>query len=194
VATPITGMGVVMVSNSRELVETLTSAASTSNTLAPTTAPTPEQAALFALMIDSGLSPRAALAHFCEDTAVPAAVEELALRWSRSSAVHTAARALRGQDWHRLSLVERMRAGLNKHYSQLAFMLVSCDDYNALDGPHAAKHDRARAALELKIASSSGQDDAGTRFWEEFVAQKAAAAKPTATGGSSPGEPRVLRS
>jgi hypothetical protein len=62
-----------------------------------------------------------------------------------------------------MSLDEMCRYALDRHYSQLAYLLHS-EHYGEADQPRKAKLDTARSALEAKLAGMAGKTNALEQF------------------------------
>lgn len=140
-----------------------------------------EEALQLALMLVAGMPSLDAIRYFYpEDDAERVRFEHD--RWMRSYNVRSAVKQVQnGKSWQDMSLDERVKFAVDKHYSELAYFLYT-NNYNTLTGQDRQKADICRAALEAKLAGTSGKMDALTSWFDDvksgrvklpFVAQSA---------------------
>lgn len=128
--------------------------------------PTPEEAQAFAVMLQAGLPASDAMCYFT-DSSDPVVVSQMVQNWQRSRAVKAAIRSMMGRNWQDMSPEERLKTALDKHYTDLAYMLWS-RHYLEADGAMKGKLDSARTAIEAKLAGQAGRTDALTRFFDDI--------------------------
>lgn len=135
-------------------------------------------------MLASGAPAREAIRYFLpeEDVLSGRQVDELAARWLADKEVQRRVVALQGRDWTELSLEEKMRLSVDKHYVEMAYFLYS-RNYVELVGPEKAKADTCRTALEQKLAGTAGKLNAVEQFWSDVSSGKI---KLTGAAPSSP--------
>lgn len=127
--------------------------------------PSPEQAFAFAIMLQAGLPASDAIRYFSDSTDT-AELSRVLAEWRSDREVAKAQLKLMGKAWQDMSLDERIKTGLNQHYSALAYVLFSMH-YAEVSSHDKQKLDSARAALEAKVAGTSGKVDALSRFYED---------------------------
>lgn len=133
--------------------------------------PTREQADHFALMLASGMPSIEVIAYFAPPDATQSEVENLHARWIKSKEIGQAILRLQGKAWQDLSLEERIKLAIDRHYSEMAYFLYS-RNYGTLVGAEKQKADTCRQALEAKLAGMAGKMDALSRFWEDISSGK----------------------
>lgn len=139
--------------------------------------PTAEQAQQLAIMLSAGLPARDAVSYFLPGAPVEVVVET-ARDWARSSQVQKAVRALQGKDWQEMTLEEKIKLSIDKHYAEMAYYLYS-HNYGDLNAAEKSKADTCRDALERKIAGTSGSMDPLMSFLNDLKKGKLQ----TLTGG-----------
>ena len=133
--------------------------------------PTPTNAHQFALMLQSGMPPVDAIPYFFAPETEPSVLAEALKGWMRSAAVQHAVRTLQGNDWQAMTLDERIRLAIDKHYAELAYFLYS-HNYSTLTGGDRAKADICRQSLEAKIAGTAGKLGPIEAFWNDVKTGK----------------------
>lgn len=128
--------------------------------------PTPEEADAFALMLQSGLPAGDAICYFT-DSSDPVVVGQMVQNWQRSRLVKKAIRQLMGKNWQDMTPEEKLKTAIDKHYTDLAYMLWS-RHYLEADAGMKGKLDSARTAIEAKLAGQAGRTDALTRFFDDI--------------------------
>jgi len=98
--------------------------------------------------------------------------------WLRAKVLQEAIKELQGADWQNLSQEERWKRALDKHYSELAYLLYS-RNYLQLHGLDKTKADTARAVLESKLAGEAGKLNDLDRFWLRIKEQSEKGLAPT---------------
>lgn len=129
-----------------------------------------EQALAFAIMLQAGLPATEAILYFVESEDPMEIALELK-KWQSSSAVKKATLKLMRKPFHEMSLDERIKAGIDMHYSNLAYLLFS-RNYIEANAGEKSKMDAARVALEAKMAGLAGKSDALSRFFEDINSGK----------------------
>jgi murein L,D-transpeptidase YcbB/YkuD len=131
--------------------------------------PDRETAMQFAIMVTSGMPPDEALPYFYPaDTPADELRRELKL-WLKAPSIQAAVRAVQGKDWQGMSLDEKVRYAIEKHYAELAYFLYS-RNYITLSQSDQRKADTARQVLEAKLAGMSGKMDALSQWFEDVRA------------------------
>lgn len=128
--------------------------------------PSREQADHFALMLASGMPSLEVMSYFLAEGAGPQEIELAHNRWIRSKEIQAAILRLQGKAWQELSLEDRIRLAIERHYSEMAYFLYT-HNYGQLSGAEKQKADTCRQALEAKISGMAGKMDAITRFWDD---------------------------
>lgn len=141
-----------------------------------TNLPDDEQARAFCVMLSAGLPAETAILYFT-DSDDPAQITFLVKKWLRSRAVQKAQKDLSGKSWQDMSMEERIEAGLNQQYNNLAYLCYSTNYITASD-KEKAKLDTARTALEAKKAGTSGTLDPMSRFFEDVKSGRIQLNKP----------------
>ena len=99
-----------------------------------------------------------------DETAVSAAVAS----WPRSSGVLKELQHLMGGlPWQEMRPEDRLRLALDKHYAEMAYFLWT-HNYADLSGGDKQKADTCRAALEQRLAGTSGKLNSIESFYEEM--------------------------
>lgn len=143
--------------------------------------PTEEQARQFALMVHAGLPPSEAMQYFIasED---PKELAETTRKWQRSRLVGRAQADLMGKQWQTMTLEEMCRYALDRHYAQLAYLLLSTH-YSEVALPEKNKLDTARTAIEARLAGTAGKGDGFAQFLDDLRTGRVKLAKPFAMNG-----------
>lgn len=140
-----------------------------------TSVPSSEQALQFCIMLSAGLPAEQAIGYFIE--ADPAEIAVILGKWIRSGAVQAAQRKLLGKAWQEMDLEEKIEAGLNQQYANLAYLCYSVNYVSAGDRDK-AKLDAAIKMLEAKRAGTAGQGDALSVFLTDIKAGRVKLAAP----------------
>lgn len=141
--------------------------------------PTDEQALQFCIMLGAGLPASQAILYFVPDTERldPSDIAAMLVSWQKSRAVNRAQKQLLGKSWQDMTLDERIRHGLDHHYNTLAYLLFSTH-YAEVGPTDKGKLDSARAALEAKVAGTSGQSNPLSDFFADLKSGKIKIAAP----------------
>lgn len=146
----------------------------------PELAPTKEEAAHFVLMMAAGVPAAEAYGRYFAPETVPVqVVVEIAGKWLRHPYVKKALEELQGKGWEALQVEERIRLALDKHYSELAYLLYSRNYLELSGGTQTKKADTARTVLEVKLAGLAGKLDPLSRFWTDLTEGKIQVTKPS---------------
>jgi hypothetical protein len=97
-------------------------------------------------------------------------------KWQSSRAVAKAQKIVDGKTWQEMSLEERIDAGLNQQYNNLAYLCRSTNYVTASDRDK-AKLETAIKLLEAKKAGTSGQLSAMDQFILDFKKKREAGLK-----------------
>lgn len=128
--------------------------------------PSKDEALQLALMINAGMPTLEAMRYFYPEDD-PERVKFEHDRWMRSSHVKAAVKHVQyGKNWQEMSLDERIKFAVDKHYSELAYFLYT-HNYATLSGAERQKADICRAALEAKLAGTAGKMDALTSWFDD---------------------------
>jgi hypothetical protein len=138
--------------------------------------PTEDQAMQFAIILSAGLPPSEAIRYFTLSDD-PGEIIQTMHKWLKSALVRKAQNKLLGKQWQDLSLDERIKLSLDRHYSGMAWLLFS-QHYAEADGSMKGKLDQARIALEAKQAGTSGKMDALSQFFDDINRGRVKLAKP----------------
>ena len=139
------------------------------NDSAESARPLKEDALQLALMLNSGMPSLDAMRYFYPDDD-PERVRFEHDRWLRTRSVQSAIKTVQnGKSWQDMSLDERVKFAVDKHYSELAYFLYT-NNYTLLSGQDRQKADICRAALEAKLAGTAGKMDALTSWMEDIRA------------------------
>lgn len=135
--------------------------------------PTKEEAEQFALMLHVGLPPIDAILYFLdeEEASDPSLVEQAAFKWSRNPAVARESERLMGGAWEEMSLDQRIKKAVEKHYAEKAYFLFS-RNYSLLEGAELTKAQAALRVLEQRMAGTSGQATPMEEFYRDLQAGK----------------------
>ena len=135
--------------------------------------PSRDQALQFALMLSAGLPPRDAMRYFLPDgeDLTPGVIETYLTKWLRSDTVRKAIQTTQGKPWQDMTLDEKMRFAIDKHYTEMAYFLYS-HNYAELAGAEKQKADTCRATLESKLAGMAGKLGALDQFWADVTSGK----------------------
>lgn len=133
--------------------------------------PTKEEAWQFALMTQAGMPALAALQYFLAADTPPGDVALILKQWANSTTYRAALLKLQGKTWQEMTLDERIQTAIDLHYNQLAYILYS-RNYAELVGAERQKADICRAALEAKIAGTSGKMGPLEQFWADIRSGK----------------------
>jgi hypothetical protein len=123
----------------------------------------------FALMLSSGMPSMDAITYFLEEEVAPDYAKFQHDRWMRSREVQKAIVTIQGRSWQDMTLEQRIRHSMDKHYSELAYYLYS-HNYSDLSGAGKQKADTCRLALEAKLSGMAGKMDPLSRFWDDVLA------------------------
>lgn len=129
--------------------------------------PDKDQALQFAIMLKAGLPASEAILYFADGETDPREIADMLQVWTRSRAVKAAITQLYGKAWTDMTLEEQMTNARDTHYSQLAYLLFS-NHYGEVGPGDQAKLDKARAAIEARLAGTAGKGDALSRFFEDI--------------------------
>lgn len=132
-----------------------------------------DQALSFVTMLNSGMPSMEAIRYFLPpDLSDLPAIRRIHDSWMRDRTVLAAQAELMGnKTWMALSLDEKIRWALEKHYAEHAYFLYS-HNYAELEGPTRQKADTCRQVLETKLAGMSGKLDALTAFYADVTSGK----------------------
>jgi len=147
--------------------------------------PTKDQAHQFALISSSGMPHAEVIRYFYPDEENQTNLRALLQMWLKSKVVQEAILAIQGKAWQEMSLEERIKYSVDKHYSELAYYLYS-NNYAELEGTARQKADTCRQTLETKLAGMAGKLDAVTSFWADVVSGKVKLNNGSVVGGSPP--------
>jgi hypothetical protein len=120
----------------------------------------------FCVMVQAGMPAEDAIRYFC-DSDDPLELAQTLKKWQSSAITRRAQKSLMGKSWHEMTRDERIRYGLDLHYSQLAYFLFS-GNYLSMGPADKAKADTARQALEAKLAGTAGSTDPLSRWLEDL--------------------------
>lgn len=142
--------------------------------------PSEEEAVAFANMLHVGLPPRDAILYFLEEDEAedPTLVSEMIRVWSRSRRVGKEIERLQGGSWEALSLDQRIRVALDKHYAEKAYFLYS-HTWGDVSGIDLTKLQESRKVLEAKMAGTSGKLDPLAQFYDDLKNGKVKLNQPT---------------
>ena len=131
--------------------------------------PDDSQASQFALMIHVGLSPKEAILYFLDPDLAsdPSVVVAYTNLWVRSPKVQKELETHRGGKWETMTLDQRIKASLDKHYAEKAYFLFS-HNFSELTGQELSKAQEARKVLEAKLAGTSGALDPLNQFFVDL--------------------------
>lgn len=133
--------------------------------------PSPDNARQFALMLQAGLPANDAITYFPDAQDLDnIAIQELAKEWVNSPLVAKAEAALNRGEWVGLAPLERIKLALERHYAQMAYMLYTHNFAESRDPNVLTKLERARVALELKIAGQTAPTNALASFYDDVKA------------------------
>lgn len=128
--------------------------------------PTKDTALQFAIMLSAGMPASDAIVYFLPADTQTGEVTLWLRKWLGSAMVQSAIRQVQGKEWQEMSLEERIKFAVNKHYTEMAYYLYS-HNYSDLTGADKTKADTCRSTLEAKLAGMSGKLDALSAWWEE---------------------------
>lgn len=138
--------------------------------------PTPEQAVLFARMLDAGVPAEEAIG-YCAPGMEEAEYPVYAERWPRLKAVRDARIALQeNTDWLAMSQKQRMDRALELAYNSMAYYLVTHPVAEQETGAY-KKALTFIDLLEKKGAGTAGAVDPMEAFFKRFKDKETAAAK-----------------
>jgi hypothetical protein len=129
-----------------------------------------DQALQFALMMESGMPIPDIMTYFFPESS-PNERLAIANGWTRSRALAKAIKQLQGDDWHLMTLDQRIQFAINKHYSELAYFLYT-HNYAEASGMDKTKADVARSVLEHKLAGTAGKGSPIEQFWDDLKNNK----------------------
>jgi hypothetical protein len=127
-----------------------------------------EKASQLALIMSSGCPAEQAMGYFLPDLD-PVDRGPVMRRWLASEAFAKAVERLQGKSWQAMSLEERIRYAIDKHYTEHAYFLYT-NNYVSLTGAERQKADTCRAVLEAKLAGLAGKGNPLDNFWQDLVA------------------------
>lgn len=120
----------------------------------------------FALMLGSGMPPAEIIPYFLPDEQPDLQKATLA-KWLKSKELQAAVRHNQGKGWPEMSVEEKLRFSIDKHYTEMAYFLYS-HNYSELQGSEKTKADTCRQALEARLAGMAGKVDALSRFFDDL--------------------------
>ncbi len=129
-----------------------------------------EKAYQLALIMSSGMPAEDAMGYFLPDLD-PIDRGPVMRRWLASENFAKAVNRLQGKAWQEMSLEERIRYAIDKHYTEHAYYLYT-HNYASLTGADRQKADTCRQVLEAKLAGMAGKMDALNSFWSDLVGGK----------------------
>lgn len=132
----------------------------------PNSRPTKDEALQLALMLNAGMPSSDAIRYFFSPDEDPQRLQFEHERWLRSEAVQKALLQVMGKAWQDMSLDERVKFAVDKHYAEMAYFLYA-HNYGELVGTEKQKADTCRQALEAKLAGSAGKMNALSQWFED---------------------------
>lgn len=132
----------------------------------PNSRPTKDDALSLALMLGAGMPSADAIRYFFPPDEDPARLQFEHERWMRSDAVQRALLQVMGKAWQEMSLEERIKFAVDKHYAEMAYFLYA-HNYGELVGADKQKADTCRQSLEAKLAGSAGKMNALSTWFED---------------------------
>lgn len=143
--------------------------------------PTKEEAYQLAVMLSSGMPASDAFSYFLDDEtrADVFAVQKYQDNWLKSTALGKAVVELQGSPWQDMTLEQRVKYAVDKHYAEMAYYLYS-HNYAELTGADKTKADTCRAVLEAKLAGLAGKVDPLSKLYQEMIDTAKRAAAPAA--------------
>lgn len=144
-------------------------------------APSRDEAQQFAVMLHVGLPPTQAILYFLDPelAADPEIVAKTRAAWLGHPLVQSEYEKQIGGKWETMSLDQRIKVSLDKHYSEKAYFLFA-HNFSELSGSDLTKAQEARKVLEAKQAGTAGKLDPLAQFWDDLKANK------VKLGGSKP--------
>lgn len=139
--------------------------------ITPNPHPTQEEALSFAMMLQSGMPSQDAIRYFFDPSDDPERVRFEHERWLRSDELQSALKQLMGRAWQEMSLDERVKFAIDKHYAEMAYFLYA-HNYGELVGHDKQKADTCRQALEAKLAGSAGKMSALDMWFQDVKSGK----------------------
>lgn len=146
-----------------------------SRTVPPDARPnlTSAKAREFALLLASGVDPLNALRYMA-----PSAFDRMAdderTDWLNALAgdrlVLRAVNELNGAEWHHLDADKRLQLALDKHFSELAYLLYTTS-YRTAEGSILRKIDNAAERLMKYLTESDGGGEGADSGWRAFVGE-----------------------
>lgn len=150
--------------------------------------PSKDEALQLALMVTAGMPTIEAIKYFYPSEPDPERIRFEHDRWMRTDEVKRAIKHVQGgKNWQEMSLEERIKFAVDKHYSELAYFLYT-NNYATLTGADRQKADICRAALEAKLAGTAGKMDALTSWFDDV---KSGRVKLPGVAQSSPMSPQL---
>ncbi len=124
----------------------------------------------FAMMMASGMPSQEAIRYFIPTDMLDDMeyVSHIHRQWMIDPLISQATLALQGKPWQNMTIEERIKFSIDKHYTEMAYFLYS-NNYSTLKGDLKAKADTCRQALEAKLAGVAGKSDPMTRFWDDLT-------------------------
>lgn len=129
-----------------------------------------DKAHQLALIMSSGMPAAEAMGYFLPDLD-PVERAPVMRRWLASEAFARAVNKIQGKSWQQMSLEERIRFSIDKHYTEHAYYLYT-HNYAELSGNERQKADICRSVLEAKLSGMAGKMDALNSFWSDLVGGK----------------------
>lgn len=135
--------------------------------------PSKEEAFQFATILSVGVPSIDAIQYFLteEEKTDPTLVDRVHRHFLQSGRVARAQTEIMGKPWQDMSLEERIKFSIDKHYGELAYFLYS-HNYSQVSGVELTKANTCRQVLEAKLAGLAGTTDPLTRFYEDMRAGK----------------------
>lgn len=127
-----------------------------------------ETARQFAILRSSGIPELEVMNYFAEEGQTIADLRTQLGYWLRSKTVQDAILMIQGKPWEDMSLEEKIKNSIDKHYTEVAYFLFS-HNYAELEGAGRTKADICRQVLETKLAGMSGKTDALSKFWADMA-------------------------
>jgi hypothetical protein len=133
-------------------------------------------------MLNAGMPVEHIMTYFLPDS-TPGERSSVAAGWTRSRLLQDAIKELQGDEWHLLSLDDRIQKSIDKHYSELAYFLYT-HNYSDASGMEKTKSDTARVVLETKLAGNAGKNDPLSQFYSDLKAGKIKSLSASSPGGA----------
>lgn len=130
--------------------------------------PSDEQAYALAVMLTSGMPSHVAFSYFLEPEIDAIAAAQYQNLWLKSKNLQKAILKLQGKAWQEMSLEERVKYAVDKHYGEMAYYLYA-HNYSELSGAEKTKADTCRAVLEAKLAGMAGKVDPLSKLYDDLL-------------------------